>query len=333
MRYVFLTPGMVVANWRTVWPAQELARRGWDTAYWHQGTAVPKMPRRSTTLVFQVVNAGWDKPDGSIMTGLDLIKRAVERQVRVIVQFDDDWTAIEEIEPRPMRRAPALIRDQIPEMCGLAERVIVATPRLREVYGQFHHDVRVAENYLPQSIIDIPRRESREMATWMGTMDVHGRDWWPVMPFAPRLPPLRLVGAGEKSARVLRHFGAPYVEATDPIIEPVEFYSSIGEAKTAIIPILGEGQSIFNLGKSWIKPMEFIARGVAPVAQVHPEYERLAERVGDALELASDPETLVDRTVVAFHRPPRADLQQRLIDSRTTMEQSGGDAWEAALAA
>lgn len=329
MKYLFITPGMSVANWRTRWPALELARRGYDVAYHHTNAPIPADLAGDVTFILHVVNQGWYDDKGHLLTCLDLAFAAAMRG-RLWLQFDDDWTSILEIEPRPWREAPLRILDQLPTLVGMADRVIVATPRLRAVYSQWCPDVRVAMNYLPEEVLAYPQPPRRPVLAWMGTMDVHGRDWMQLEPHARRLPPLRLVGAGEAAARVLRHWGAPHVEATPPTLDQPTLYGMVGEAQAAIVPLR---PSPFNAGKSWIKPMEFMARGVPVVAQAHSEYVRLAALTGGAVTVEADPGALVDAACAAFDAGGGDELPDRLRGAGLTMEQKGGDAWERALAA
>lgn len=327
MKYVFIQPDMRVANWRTVWPAKELRRRGYDVDIYAMGTAKPQLEdtEGEVTFVLHFVNKAWNL-DGYPVTVADLASQALEYG-RLFLSFDDDWSRLLDIEPTPYNPLAVRVAQQIAPLTMLADRVIVATPRLAEVYGQWHPDVRVARNYLPSSVLDLSRHERRDVVAWMGIMPVHGMDWNLLQPYAKDLPPLRLIGPGKWAADKIRSWGARHVEWTDPTLDQRHLYRMIGAARAAIIPL---ADTPFNRGKSWIKPMEFIARGVQPVSSWHPEYEALDGLTGVAPTF-TDPADLVRASVEAFERGSADDLPDRLRDARLLLEERGGEEWEAAL--
>jgi len=343
VKYEFIEPAMGVANWRTVWPAKELRRRGWDVDIYASGAARPTAEAKGEiTTVLHFVNKVWNSEpekgaDGRPISCLDIVSMARESGP-VFITFDDDWTRLLEIERKPYNPLAVMLARQIPLIAALADRVIVSTPRLAEVFGEFNADVRVAENYLPREIVELSRRHRRDVVAWMGVMDVHGMDWNLIRPYASDLPPLRLIGSHHKCvldeghpgkckgpAQLLMSWGARSVEATPPTLDQRHLYRMLGEARAAIIPL---ADTSFNRGKSWIKPMEFIARGVQPVASWHPEYERLNALIG-GVPTYRDPADLVAATVEAYERGSADDLSDRLDDF--VMETKGGDAWERAL--
>src|SRR5207253_82191 len=107
-----------------------------------------------------------------------------------------------------------------------------------------------------------------------------------------------------------------------------ELYTEMGRARAAIVPLV---DSPFNRGKSWIKPMEFMARGVQPIASEHAEYRRLSRLTGMSLPTFADPSELVAAVAEQWESVDGDELPSRLLDEGLVMEEVGGDAWERAL--
>lgn len=328
MKYVFLQPDMRVANWRSIWPAKELRRRGYDVDIYAGDAARPAIEAtEDLTYVVHFVNKAWNL-NGNVITVRHICEIARDYG-RLIVSFDDDWTRLLDIEPRPLNPLAKIVHQDVPECAKLADKIIVATPRLKEVFGGWGV-CEVAENYLPEKYLRLKTREKLDRIAWMGIMSVHGRDWDELQPYAKELPPLTLLGAGQWAADKIKSWGAADVLGTDPTAETGRLYREMSRYRLAMIPL---ADTTFNRGKSWIKPMEFMAQEVPVVSMWHPEYERLNEKLGGMIPLFRSPEELVAATVEAWEQRRFAGkhLRERLLAEDLTMEKAGGDAWEKAI--
>lgn len=327
MTVLFVVPEMQVTTWRSGWPVQELRRRGYDAVLSARGRPIPQV-REPVTTVLHVLNRTWQAGE-QIITPLDLCHMWRERG-RLIVSFDDDLTQLLELE-KPyggVRDRARVLHQQIPEICRTADKIVVATPRLAEVYGRWG-EVAVAENYLPRWVFDLERKPRKNRVAWMGTMAgyVHGRDWDLLRPYAKDLPPLTLIGTEPQAGIILRRWGAKDVEIIPGTTDQRKLYRLLGRARAAIVPL---ADTRFQRGKSWIKPMEFMARRVQPFTSAHREYDRLGELTG-ACPTFADPGDLVQAVAEGWEQADGAELPRCLLDLGMTMEQAGGDAWEKAL--
>ena len=323
---VFIEPEMLVATWMTGWPAKELKRRGYDSALCARGHSLPKL-HDDVTVVLHVLNRTWEDGD-RLLTSLDLCKLIRDNAARLIVAFSDDLTQLLELEPGEPRERARLLHGQIPEICRMASKIVVTTPRLAEVYGRWG-EVAVAAPTLPRWVLEMPRKPRENRVAWMGHMagKVHGRDWDMLQPYARHLPPLRLIGTERGAADVLRSWGCTDVEVVPGSADQRKLYRELGRARAAIVPLV---DTPFTRGKSWIKPMEFMARGVQPFASAHPEYQRLDE-LTMAVPTFEHPAELVAAVATYWQECGGDDLPGVLLENGLVMEEAGGDAWEKAL--
>jgi hypothetical protein len=328
LTYIFVELDTNVPTWRTRWPAKELRRRGYQTQIWSSdGTPKFEPPAGKCCFVVHFVNKAWTLPNGEPFTHIDVCRRAREWGP-VYVNFDDDWTRMLDVQARPVPTLAKLVHSEIPELTKMATKVIVSTPRLAEVFGRWN-EVEVVPNYLPEWVFDLEPAPKVERIGWMGEMYLHGLDWNLLMPFAGDLPPLYMVGTSEASGEKLRSWGVRDVEVTGVILDQRKLYREMGRPVGAMVPL---DDTPFNRGKSWTKPMEFMARGVPVVASPHREYGALNDLTG-RLPTFDKPENLVEAVVKMWdERPDGSDLPGILRHAGMTMEQAGGDAWEKALA-
>lgn len=328
MKYVFMQPGPRLARWRTIWPARELRRRGYDVDIYAADAEKPESEATGeVTYVINFVNEAWNN-DGSVMSFVDICRTAASFG-RLIVSFDDDWTRLLDIEPRPVNPLAKIVQQSVPVVAKMADKIIVSTPRLRDVFGGWGV-CSIAENYLPEKYLRLKPKPKLDRIAWMGMMPVHGQDWNELFPYAKDLPPLTLIGSGQWAAEKVMSWGASDVVGTDGTRELGRLYREMSRYRLAIIPL---ADTPFNRGKSWIKAMEFMAQDVRPLTMQHPEYQRLSELTG-GVSVLEDAEALVAATVEAWeHRHSGEDLclRDRLLDRGMTMEQIGGDMWEKAL--
>lgn len=174
--------------------------------------------------------------------------------------------------------------------CRRADLVVVSTGPLAERYGA-HGRVEVLRNHVPARYFDVghDRDPDRPVLGWGGSLATHHGDLDPLGPAVAEALDLvpaavfRQVGDGRPAAATLevdeaRAERTGWVPLTDGWPEAIAAFD-VGIAPLA--------DTRFNRAKSWLKPLEYSALGVAWVASSLPEYQLLADR--GAGQLAASP--------------------------------------------
>jgi hypothetical protein len=324
---VFIEPHMRVSTWRTLWPGKELRRRGHPVQIWARDSSPPREDwPAEPTIVLHITAASWRTADTLISFGA--VAADARRWGRLVVSLDDDLTALFYMQKGEIPPEARMLHSELPDICRHAWRIVVTTPRLAEVFGRWG-EVHIAPNCIPEWVLEIPPRPTRRRVAWMGTMEVHDHDWLELKPYARDLPPMVLIGAGRDGARMLGSFGAPDVISTDQILDQRRLYRELGRAVAAIVPLAPHR---FNQAKSWIKPLEFMARGVRPICSPARDYLALAAETGKAICYGS-PGAMVAAAQEAYETWDRdPELPEIVRETGLLMERRGGDAWEDALA-
>lgn len=208
-----------------------------------------------------------------------VIKYLQEQGVRVVVDVDDDLTAIPKqnvaFGAYSPDGSPYHSRDWVMAACDRADLVTVSTPALAKVYGR-HGRVKVLPNYVPQNYLDV--RVDREflVAGWTGSVETHPHD-------------LEVTGGGIHRALMMVGGSSFGVIGTGVGVEQrlgckvdrvsgwlkFECYAhAVAALDVGIVPL---HPSRFNDGKSCLKGMEYAALGVAPVMSPTPDNLRLHE--------------------------------------------------------
>ena len=201
--------------------------------------------------------------------------------VAVVVEVDDHLTAL----PPGHQGHDALIRKgvwRIAEACVReADLVTVSTPNLLALYGRGGHGVMVP-NAIPRRIAELPPAHEREPEVvtigWTGTVGTHpydlqemGSGLLQALEGTRGRSRFAIMGQGGNAREMLRLAGDP-VEI--PWILDVDGYAAaIGERfDIGVAPLRID---TFNNCKSWLKVLEYSARGVFAVRSPSAEYERL----------------------------------------------------------
>ena len=212
---------------------------------------------------------------------LDCLRLLQAQGVAVVVEVDDHLTAL----PPGHQGHDALIRKgigRIAEQCVReADFVTVSTPNLLALYGARGHGMMVP-NAIPRRIAELPPAYEREpeLVTigWTGTVGTHPYDLEEMGSGLPQAldrtrgrSRFTILGQGENAREMLRLAEDP-VEI--PWIMDVDGYAAaIGERfDIGVAPLRID---TFNNCKSWLKVLEYSARGVFAVRSPSAEYERL----------------------------------------------------------
>jgi hypothetical protein len=209
----------------------------------------------------------------------DVIPHLQRHGTAVVVEVDDDFVTIDPNNAAWVGSHPRLNPDRnwqhLARACALADLVTVSTPALAERYGR-HGRVCVLPNYVPARYLAITRpAHPVPLLGWTGTPATHLRDLEVVraaVANAVEATESRFLAIGsDQTAPLLgisaaRASSAPWRPLTDGYPELV------ASLDVGIAPLAA---SKFNNAKSWLKPLEYAALGVACVMSPSDEYIRL----------------------------------------------------------
>lgn len=330
-RVVFVSPSFAIDEWRVHWPAQGLINRGWDVKV----VAVGSKHRDVDLLPGDVVIIHGINQDLGLA---DLVKYCRPHVRRVIVQWDDDWTRLGQVQELGPWFKP-LMKD-VKLATKAAHSTIVATPPLVETYGQWTRkwDPLVVRNYMPTRMA--PRVFQRQpFVGWQGY--VRAPDGNP----APHAIDMAEVGAALKGltlwavgdsdgVRALYNGDGPKVRGPKRGLAPErDLYIAMGACRVGIAPL---AENEFNRAKSWIKPLEFAFCGVPVVLPVwHPAYCEL-ERHGIPMRMYSDTAELRDAIDLILSLDEAAwqhlsDEVRRVAMFNCNMDEVGAETWDQAI--
>lgn len=278
---------------RLIWPARELERAGHDVHVVRQEDRKlefvvddegvvrdVKIGDNVEALVFQRVTHGYLA---------QAVKLLTDRGVPVIVEIDDDLTAIDPGNPafhalHPDKKGASTqgVRAMhswrnLSEACRHASLVTATTPTLIEKYAP-HGRGRVLPNFLAPHYFGIKHEDSRIIG-WPAALPSHPNDPAVVGPAIARL-----VNEGERfhvtsvAPGVGRAFGLlddSRVEMLRTAVDLLDWPSTLAERIGVGIAPLADTK--FNAAKSWLKPLELSAVGIPWIGSPSPEYRRLNE--------------------------------------------------------
>lgn len=212
---------------------------------------------------------------------LSILRLLKDRGVAVVVEIDDLLSAVPYGNPAHMALVRLGMSRVALECAREADLVTAATPALLEEYAR-HGRGALVPNAVPRRIAELPPAYERspDVVTvgWAGNTGVHPYD-------------LQEMGSGLKQAldqtRGASRFvilgqawdiaeqlllsepvrEIPWVTGVDAYLEQLGTVFDVGIAPLRV--------DRFNVAKSWLKPLEYSARGVHAVRARTPEYERL----------------------------------------------------------
>jgi len=270
----------------------------------------------------------------------DMIPVLQKRGIAVVVDVDDDFSCLHPQHPARDHFNPSLSPDvnfaHLARACRQADLVTVTTTALAERYGS-HGRVAILPNCVPASILDLPRSSDGHTVGWSGALHMHPGD-------------LQVTHGGVAGAlrdsdwrfKVIgnhERVGAALGLDTDPdgtgFLDIDEWHRELGSLDIGVVPLC---DTKFNEAKSWLKGIEYAARGVPFVASPTIEYQKLAaEGVG---VLAADRGRTWRKELRQFMddeslRHEMTEMGLQVISERHTYETEGWrwvEAWETALA-
>lgn len=206
--------------------------------------------------------------------------------VAVVVDMDDDLTKIDPANPAFVALHknggdPRHTAVNAHKACLAATLVTVSTPQLLKVYAPHGRGV-VVENRIPARYLEVEHDPGLASIGWPGSVHSHPLDLQEVGPAVARLVreghQYRGVGPVEGLVKTLGLDTPPPVTGS---VELQEWPDAIGtHLGVGLAPL---ADTLFNHGKSWLKPLEMSACGVPWVASPRPEYVRLSKVLGVGL--------------------------------------------------
>ena len=208
----------------------------------------------------------------------DGVKLLRERRpdIAIIVDMDDDLRSINPDNPAfwAMHKKwgyAAHSAENAMRGCLNATLVTVSTPALLRVYAP-HGRGQVLYNRVPRGYLDIPHEDGTTMS-WPGSVHSHPHDLQQVGPAISRL-----IREGHQYVATGSAVGVKAALNLD--VDPdstgdVDFEQwpwAVSRIGVGIAPL---ADTVFNRGKSWLKPLEMSAAGVPWVASPRAEYARL----------------------------------------------------------
>lgn len=213
-------------------------------------------------------------------TDLSLIQLLQKRGVAVVVDIDDDFSAVDPAHQgwrnyQP-RFSPHSNRVHLQRCCQQADLVTVTTPALARRYGA-HGRVAVLPNCVPEAMTKIGALVESDGRTigWAGHTETHPNDLQVTrggVARAVRELGARFLNVGS-GTNVARFLGMEVHEVEVSGAVSFEDYPyAVARFDVGIVPL---ADSAFNEAKSGLKGLEMAALGVPFVASPTPEYRRL----------------------------------------------------------
>jgi glycosyltransferase involved in cell wall biosynthesis len=194
--------------------------------------------------------------------------RRLSAHGRLVYELDDDCFSVEPANWQAYSTfTRADVQDAIAHCAEVADLVTVSTQPLAEVMGKFNPNTVVLPNFIPGWVLDLPERPRRDhpRAGWMGGSS-HGRDIQmiaaPLRRFLDRHPGWDGWLAGVDFRPAVRHRRTGFTPWIQVNTDPESFYSSI-DFDIGLAPLM---PSAFNRSKSYIKALEYAARGIPVIA-------------------------------------------------------------------
>jgi len=286
--YVYPADTYGCGHFRLIWPAQALAAQGhnvrvmmpsargaFNAAIRADGSvARVHLPEDAELVVMQRVT------HVHMAAAIPVIRA---QGVAVVVDNDDDLSAIHPANPAFTAMHPhwAARTGHSWEAAAVAAReatlATVSTPALARRYGR-PGTARVLHNYLPPEYHAVPHVDS-DLIGYAGSLHSHPDDVPQLGDSIRRLVEddghrFRVVSDGTGMESALGLSAEP--EATGAV--PIGAWpAAVAQLGVGVAPL---ADSVFNAGKSWLKPLEYSALGVPWVASPRAEYAEFHRRTG-----------------------------------------------------
>lgn len=206
---------------------------------------------------------------------------------RLVYENDDDVFDLSLENPAYADFARLDVRAALQAYMTYSDLVTVTTEHLADVFGEYSAGRPVVlPNFIRNFVLDLPREDHRRMRLGYMGASSHGRDvelaTEPVRRFMRQNPnwELNLLGSDYRASFRVPRDRMNLVTWTHILDDDEKFYRAI-DFDVAIAPLLDTG---FNRSKSYIKALEYNARGIPVIASdVRPYREFIQHGVNGFL--------------------------------------------------
>lgn len=303
--YVLPADAYGCGHYRVIWPAHVLQQQGFDI------TIIAPGPESGFQAMTEEDEQGRQHlkalqvPDDADAIVLQRPAHPLQPQminilrsngIAVIIDMDDDMSTI-----HPENGAFHMYRHHSNTplswryadiSCKIASMVTVSTPQLLKTYAK-HGRGRVIDNYIPESYLSVPH-VSTESFGWAGTTKSHPNDPQVTAPMVQKLTSegyrFRVVGGDKKVASAFRMTDPPEMTGMVGLRDWIPTIASTLDVGWAPL-----AATAFNSSKSRLKPLEYMAAGVAWVGSPREAYRKLHRESGCGL-LADNPKQWYNHT-------------------------------------
>jgi glycosyltransferase involved in cell wall biosynthesis len=327
MRIFASHDGTGCGYYRVVLPMEQFQKNG------HEVTVVDQ--KDATTKSY--LQGEWDLIVGqrfASFEGLATWRRARKPKNRLVYENDDDVFSIgmDNFQAYHTYRG-AVTRDAVQSYAQIADLVTVTNSQLAEVFSEHAGRTAVLPNFIPEFVLELPRTDrKRPVVGWVGGAS-HGLDMHvicePLRRFARRNSGWDLYLGGTDYRPTLKIPGdrvefRRWVAAID---DREGFYQSL-DFDIGICPLLDNS---FNHSKSFIKALEYNARGIPVVASSVGPYKEYVTHGYNGFLVKGDHEWVKYLELLANDDELRAKMGQNARDraAEHTIEENW-TMWEAA---
>lgn len=246
----------------------------------------------------------------------------------VVIELDDLFHHLHPKHPSAHVRRPHLSPEMhvgwLERAMSMADLITVSTPALAKFYGKYG-PTRVVRNYINEAVVKRkpPPRSKRVTFGWTGVVSTHCGDLTTIGSALPRVmqdTSSEFFCIGDKQAPGALGLDPEHATVTNWL--PIKQYQlAIDAISIGMVPL---GLTPFNEAKSYIKGLEFAARGVPFVASPTSEYRYLSGLgAGDLARtpnkwqatltrLACDPDYRAERAAQALAAAQRLTLEEHV---------------------
>lgn len=209
-----------------------------------------------------VVGQRIDKPDALPYW------RRLRLKSRLVYEIDDDVFSVDRMNWQAYEvYSRALTRDAVEHAAGVSNLVTVTNEHLADVMREHNPNVTVLPNYVPAWVLDLPAPAGERPAVgWAGGAS-HGKDVQliarPIRRFLERHKDWDAILFGTDYRPTIGHHRCGYIPWVSIQGEPEAYYRSL-DFDIGLAPLAPDG--VFNRSKSFIKALEYAARGIPVIA-------------------------------------------------------------------
>jgi len=253
--------------------------------------------------------------------GLGVWRRMMSHVRRTVYENDDDVWHIDRSNPAYEHYAEGSdIREAVQRYCDTANLITVTTPYLAELHREMSPGVPVTilPNYIPEWALDLNHddRQGHPRIGWAGGAS-HKKDLKvvgnSVSRFLKRFPDWHMYVNG---VDYRKEVGAPLDRSSHipwlPVCrDPKLYYRSI-DFDIGLCPLL---DTAFSRSKSPIKALEYMARGIVPVASDVEPYRRFIRHGENGFLVKREHEWLYYMSELASDSELRATMREAALES------------------